>query len=476
MVGDSGPSSTLPSPESNVSLPRNGSPSPADGASPGVSADVLSAGGFRLALGIVCLVALGIRLFYVLAVTRHENGHTYDALYYSLQSYLLSLGHFFGVPPFAVGPDAAHPPLTALVLTPVSYVFGVPADALPQRLTMAVLGTVVVLLVGLLARRVAGARAGIVAGVLAAVYPNFWIPNGIVMSETLSMLVMAVILLAVYRLLAVPTWANAALAGAACGVEMLVRAELVLLVPFLLVPAVLACRQIGGRARVGLAVLAVAAAFLTVAPWVGRNLAAFHDATYLSTGDGPVLLGANCPSTYYGPGIGLWSLQCSRHVRPGSDQSVTSARQVHAAETYIKKHLGRLPLVATVRVARLWDLYAPVQMARLDVNEGRPVLASIAGLVMYYALLPLAATGVVVLRRRRRVQWPLLVPAAVLTVVAAVDYGIVRFRAPFEVSLVVLAAVALDAIGRRRPARVTTSVASGSSAPPAPRAPFSIPD
>jgi hypothetical protein len=110
------------------------------------------------------------------------------------------------------------------------------------------------------------------------------------------------------------------------------------------------------------------------------------------------------------------------------------------------------------------------------VNEGRPVPASIAGLVMYYALLPLAATGVVVLRRRRRVQWPLLVPAAVLTVVAAVDYGIVRFRAPFEVSLVVLAAVALDAIGRRRPARVTTSVASGSSAPPAPGAPFSIPD
>ncbi len=413
------------------------------------TADAPASRRFRLGLGAVGLVALGIRLAYVLVVTRHENGHTYDALYYSLQSYLISLGHFFQVPPFAVGPDAAHPPLTALVLTPASYLFGVPADALPQRLTMVVLGTVVVLMVGLLGRRIAGPRAGIVAAALAAVYPNFWIPNGIVMSETLSMLVMALILLALYRLLSAPTWGNAALAGVACGIEMLVRAELVLLVPFLLVPAALACRRVSGRARLGLAAVAVAAACLTVAPWVGRNLAAFHDATYLSTGDGPVLLGANCPSTYYGPGIGLWSLGCSRHVPTGSDQSVTSARQVHAAEAYIKKHIRRLPLVAVVRAARLWDFYAPVQMARLDVNEGRPVPASIAGLVTYYCLLPLAALGVVVLRRRRRVQWPLLVPAAVLTLVAAVDYGIVRFRAPFEVSLVVLAAVAVDAVWRR---------------------------
>ena len=302
------------------------------------SAEESVAGTFWMPLGVVCLLALGIRLVYVLVVTRHENRHTYDALYYSLQSYLISLGHFFEVPPFAVGPDAAHPPLTALLLTPVSYLFGVPADFLPQRLAMAVLGTVVVFLVGLLGRRVAGTRAGVIAAALAAVYPNFWIPNGIVMSETLSMLAMALILLAVYRLLTDPSWLNAALAGFACGIEMLVRAELVLLVPFLLVPAALTCRGVGGRARMGLAALAVGASVLTVGPWVGRNLATFSDVTYISTGDGPVLLGANCPGTYYGPLIGLWSLGCSRHVQAGSDQSVTSAHQRQAAERYIEKH------------------------------------------------------------------------------------------------------------------------------------------
>lgn len=49
-------------------------------------------------------------------------------------------------------------------------------------------------------------------------------------------------------------------------------------------------------------------------------------------------------------------------------------------------------------------------------------------------------------RRRRLVQWPLLVPAGVLTIVAVYASGTPRFRAPFEaVSLVVLAAIAIDA-------------------------------
>jgi 4-amino-4-deoxy-L-arabinose transferase-like glycosyltransferase len=406
---------------------------------------------FRLALGAVCTVAFGVRLAYVLLVTRHENGRTYDALYYDLQSYLIAHGHFFEALPFAVSPDAAHPPLTALVLTPVSYFFGVPSDALPQRLMMVVLGTVVVALVGMIGHRLAGTRTGIVAAVLAAVYPNFWIPNGIVMSETVSMVIMAALLLAVFRLLRRPSVGNAALAGICGGAEVLTRAELVLLVPFLLIPAALACRGVSRWTRLALAAVVVAAALVTVGPWIGRNLVTFRDATFVSTGDGPVLAGANCAATYYGPGIGLWNLNCSRDVRPGSDQSVTSTREFDAGEHYVKGHLGRLPLVMAVRVARLWDFYAPVQMARLDVNEGRPVPASIAGLIMYYLLLPVAGLGVVVLRRRRTVQWPLLVPAAVLTVVAVVDYGLVRFRAPFEISLVVLAAVAIDAAWRLSP-------------------------
>jgi hypothetical protein len=124
----------------------------------------------------------------------------------------------------------------------------------------------------------------------------------------------------------------------------------------------------------------------------------------------------------------------------GSDESVQSANATHQAIQFIEHHKERLPIVMLARVGRIWDFYQPIQMADIDVNEGRPPPASLAGLGFYYALLPLGIAGIVMFRRRRIPQWFLLVPAGVLTLVAVLFYGLVRFRAPFEVCLVVLAA------------------------------------
>jgi hypothetical protein len=62
----------------------------------------------------------------------------------------------------------------------------------------------------------------------------------------------------------------------------------------------------------------------------------------------------------------------------------------------------------------------------------------------------LAVVGAVVVRRKGVTLIPLLAPAVIVRVVAAVFYGLVRFRAPAEVSIVVLAAVAIDAAWARR--------------------------
>lgn len=403
---------------------------------------------FWLPLGVIGAAGLAWRILYILLVTRYENTKLYDAAWYELQALTLTSGHFFEQL-FAHGPDAAHPPLTSLVITPATYFFGLHEGATPQRLTMAFLGAVVVVAVGVLGRAVAGPTVGLLAALLAAAYPNLWIPNGIVMAETLTTLVVALILLAAYRLLRSPSWGNAALVGLACGTAMLVRAELALLVPVLLVPAALVAPGVGRARRFGFVATGLLVAGLVVGPWVGRNLASFKDATYLSTGEGPVLLGSNCPATYSGPHLGSWSLSCSLDVPTASDQSVESARQAAAGLRYARHHLGRLPVVVLARIGRVWDFYEPVQMANQDVDEGRPVPASMAGLFAYYLLLPAAAVGVVVLRRRRVRVWPMLVIAAMVSVVAATGYGLVRFRAEFEVPLVVLAAVGLAAVGSR---------------------------
>ncbi len=302
--------------------------------------------GRRFLLGLVAISGFGfvVRVVYVLTVTRYNKGPIYDEFYYVGQSAQLAAGKGF-VTPIVGGASALHPPLTVLVVTPASWLFGVPTGAVPQRITMALLGAVAVGVIGWLAAVLAGPRVGLLAAVLAALYPNLWIPSGIVMSETLAILITALLLLATYRMLRRPSWVSALLLGVGCGAAALTRSELVAFVPLLLIPAVVVTRGLSGRARVGLVAVGLVAATVVVAPWVVRNLTTFHDPTYLSTGDGGLLLGANCDRTYSGSLIGYWSLPCSVAVAAAKDPSVLSARQDHAARRYIGDHLGRLPVV-----------------------------------------------------------------------------------------------------------------------------------
>jgi hypothetical protein len=110
--------------------------------------------------------------------------------------------------------------------------------------------------------------------------------------------------------------------------------------------------------------------------------------------------------------------------------------------------------VVAVRVLRAFDLWKPRSSARLEATiADRDLRAHQAGVLAYWLLLPLAAAGAVVLRRRGQPLRILLAPFALVVIVAAVGYGTTRFRVPAEVPIVVLAAVALAAlVERRRPA------------------------
>ncbi|MGB7053512.1 MAG: glycosyltransferase family 39 protein [Acidimicrobiales bacterium] len=416
----------------------------------------VSPGRFRAWLTGIVATALGLRVGYVLLFTRYENKSLYDAFWYQVMAEELRIGEFFRVP-LGTAPSAAHPPLTSLLLGAVYFVVGLHGDTSTiPRLTEAVLGALVVLFVGLLGRSIAGGRVGLVAALLTALAPDFWIPSGIVMSETPAMLLMALILLAIVRYLRAPGLWRAALIGVACGAEALVRAELILFVPTLLLPAVLAARTVPLRQRMGQLGLGLLATLLVLAPWVGRNLAAFTDPTYLSTGNGLALRGANCPQAYYGSQLGSWVITCAISNGGPGDESVLSARKTHAAVQYAEHHLSRLPVVVLARVGREWSFYRPAQEAYIESGEGRPVPATNAGTAVYYLMLPLTVAGIVIFRRRRIRQWYLLVPAGVLILVCAVFYGLIRFRAPFEVCMAVLAAAPLVLLGERlrRPRRV----------------------
>ena len=425
----------------------------------------MSSGGddrrFWRVLLLIAMAALVLRVGYV-AFAKTNQPVQGDQLFYNSEANRLARGDGFLEPfdPQALSrgviregkdPAADHPPLTVIVLAPVSFVTS--QALIPQRLTMAVLGTVTVVVIGLLARRLAGDRAGWIAAGIAAIYPNLWVNDGLIMSETLATLVVALALFYAYRLIREPNVWNALIVGALCGLAALTRAELVLLVPLLAVPAALVARSVATAQRWKLAGIGVLAAAVLIGPWVGYNLSRFKEPTYLSTNDGIALLGSNCDSVYYGDGIGLTDLKCLG-PNPRGDQSVDSRIFRDRAFDYIRDHKKRAVLVAFARVGRTWSVYRPWDMVNYNKGEGREGWVTTLGLIAYYPLLIAAVAGWVVMRRRRRCSWPLLVPALVVTIASAATYGQTRFRVPAEPTIVVLAAVAITAVvARDWPAR-----------------------
>ena len=202
--------------------------------------------------------------------------------------------------------------------------------------------------------------------------------------------------------------------------------------------------------RLLLVLMACVAAFAVTSPWLVANLTRFDRPVLFSTNDGLTLCGANMERTYYGSGTGLWALDCATYPVPKGDRSVTSNALRKDGLRYIRDHLGRLPVVVAARIGRVWSIYAPGQMADYNQNEGRPVWASWVAFASFWVLVPFAVWGGVLLRRRKVPITPLVAQFVIVTLTAAAIYGLVRFRVPAEVSLVVLAAVAFDHVWTRR--------------------------
>jgi len=84
----------------------------------------------------------------------------------------------------------------------------------------------------------------------------------------------------------------------------------------------------------------------------------------------------------------------------------------------------------------------------LDASRGTPRHYIEAGFIVMWALQISAIVGVVVLRRRGEPVYLLLAFIASVILGIALTYGQTRFRAPAEVPLALLAAVAIDGVFR----------------------------
>lgn len=412
---------------------------------------------FRPALAIVVVAALVLRVVYVLAYKRDFDPHG-DAYFYHAGANLLAEGKGFIQPQFyaaGVHREAAeHPPLYLMYLA-IPSVLGM-KSVLTHMLWSCVLGTGTVWVVGLLGRAVGGARVGIVAAVLAATYPNIWAPDGQLQAETLSMFAAAVALLLAYRYWQQPSGRRLAFVGLACGLGAMARSELLLLIPFVVVPLAWATRDRTARRRTGWLAASVAAALIVIAPWTIYNSTRFAHPVLISAQFDPLLSSANCDTTYYGELQGYFDINCSIAIADKAgltlkdDESQEDVVYHRAAVDYIKGNLSRLPTVEAVRLLRIVGLYQPSRYVHADwyVEGRRPYWITWSGLYSFWVMALLSIGGAVILRRRAKSPplYPLLAPIAAVIVTVLVTYASTRFRTTAEPSLVVLAALALDAL------------------------------
>lgn len=412
---------------------------------------------FRLGLAIIAAVALAIRCAYVLFVRRDIGVGLglNDAAYYQEAANLLADGNGF-IEPFlhrrGLSSQAAdHPPLYIVYLAFYSFLgFD---SALAHQLATCLLGTTTVVLVALVARRAAGEGAGLAAGVVAAVYANLWAYDGFLVSESMAQLWVAATLLLAYRFIDRPGVRSVAALGVAIGFATLSRAELCLLVPLLVWPAVIGRRSIDRRGRWRLAAAGTAAAVAVVTPWVGYNLSRFEEPVLLSNGFEVTLLSASCDITYYGDYIGYWSKTCVEDVLAGSgltdesDRSELASLYRQAAFEYIGDNAGHLPLVVAARIGRVTGLFNVGQQMTLDVfPEGRERPTVRMALAGYYLCVALGAYGAVHLRRLGRPVLPLLAAPVIVILTVTITFASTRYRATAEPALATLAGIGAYAL------------------------------
>jgi 4-amino-4-deoxy-L-arabinose transferase-like glycosyltransferase len=440
---------------------------PRPGSTPGLTE--ISPARFWLSMSGVGVVAALVQSLCIHSVYRRTTLWP-GARYVATQADNLVRGQWFVAPAGGLGghvgttvhgliPTALHPPLPT-VLIAIADVASISGATL-HMVFLAVLFVVSVGLAGMTVRQLAGPRAGILAALIFATFPLLWVNPATLGPETVVIAVSSLLLFASVRFWKQPNVTSAAVVGFSLGLAALTRTDLIGLVVLLGLPLGLLVRHTTWLGRLRYLGVIAALFALVVSPWVIRNQVVIGHSAVFSDDYGLVLAGANCPATSTGPLEGWWSAPCAAAV-PGTgtgagagaaapavaSETTANRNGAHLARVYVSHHLSDSVGDAAVRFARLWNLYRPLQGGQLEQAVGRPTWVSNLGLGYFYVLVPVAAYGVVILRRRRALLFPLVAMLLLSSITAIVAYGDARFAVEADVALAMLGGVGLDALAR----------------------------
>ena len=362
------------------------------------------------------------------------------------------------------------------------------------RVSQAVLGTITVALLGLVAWEACGELVALVAMALAAVYPVFVVMSGVLMSENLLLVFE---LAAVWTALRAPrarhpyVWMGAT--GILLGLATLTHQNAIaFLIPLAFAavaavggrerPAPLAERTVGqtrvtstglhgrleppvqrrerwwvGRERAaGAVAVLVVTTVLMILPWTIRNAIEMHHFIPVSDETGVTLVGTYNPTSAANPRVPykwlfFWKIPEDKHVvkAVGSyTEPALSAKLESQALNYIGDHPFSPLAVAFDNTLRMFELEGSfawhASAYALDIPDGNADV----GVVGFWVVCLLALCGIATRAARAAPRWIWWLPVLYALTIVFVNVETPRFREPIDPFLILLAACALAAAGQ----------------------------
>ncbi|MCX5752185.1 MAG: glycosyltransferase family 39 protein [Candidatus Krumholzibacteria bacterium] len=380
-------------------------------------------------LSAVFALGLGLRLHYALACTALPS-YSDMALYNALATQR--------------GMPSEAPPGYPLLLRLIYAICGVRNYA-AVFVVQSVLSALTILLIYFITKRVSNTRAALIAAGIAAIYPSFIAYNLTTMTETVSVLIVALLLAA----LTIPSSERA----------RAILAVVVLTVGFLFRPVLLLCTP-GVFLSVKRRILFLVSLALILGPVLSYDLIAGKNA----------LRGARGFYLTYNP---------TTTKKHGSMKKTELGRNDLPAETYFEKALAFMKANKT----RVVDIVYHKASILLSRETDQYVLAPIAGRnanaisLLFYAHLPVTILGAVGMARyldpnTKRVALPAL---SYLLFVILISIFKVRYRLPAEPAMIIFAGITLARATSISLPRLRLSRLARLAAPPEPDDPRDAP-
>ena len=411
----------------------------------------------------IFFLALFFRLLYNLTVARNYFAK-YDAAWYNHIAYNIASHYCFCQYPNH--PSISRPPFWPYILS--IFYFLMPG-ANPQqldtgvqvfygRLFLCFIGSFTCVLVYLLADDLFSRHIAFISGIIAAVYTGLFIYDGWLYAESLYTFLLTAFIYSLYRLQRTAQRRWIVLSGLLLGFATLTRPNGPILfgMLFLWAIAIILAKILPWQTMVKSILVITSIAAIVIAPWTYRNYLVSHSFVLVSIGEGDVLLGAYNDNVLRGR-TGIWT--SPRYITPrpnlpalvlkGHDAEQYTLEDDKIATNYalhwIEMHWRDMPLLLTYHQVSMWA-YTPELNLPFIEFPGQ-ISSQVVGwmtLLMPIPIFLLAIFGLRVTWQYRKQQFLIVYSAIAMTIVQnLVFYGVMRFRAPIEPLLVLLAGGAL---------------------------------